>query len=246
MERNVGIKKPVVDYRQLRFSNITSKEFRHLLWLIFWPVFGLVFYYLELGYPVDYYTPMHCKLDDLIPFCEWFFIPYVFWFFYIIGMHFYTAFYDTDTFSRMIKYICITYTSALVIYFIFPTCQYLRPIIFPRDNLLTQMIAKFYIMDTNTNVCPSIHVMGALAIMEAALYTKSIKSKAIKWAFVIVAILICFSTVFMKQHSILDMFVALPICLVAHFICYGKPLFLKSKKAALVSISCEENLSSNQ
>ena len=27
---------------------------------------------------------VHCRLDDLIPFCEWFLIPYVFWYFLIV------------------------------------------------------------------------------------------------------------------------------------------------------------------
>lgn len=229
--------KPEVDYRKLRFNNITSKEYRHLFWLIFWPIYGILFYYIELGYKVDYYHPMHCRLDDFIPFCEWFYIPYVFWFAYLLGMHIYTAFYDTDTFSRMVKYICITYTTALVIYLIFPNCQYLRPTEYPRDNLLTRLVASFYTIDTNTNVCPSIHVLGSIAVMEAALYTKTIKAKWIKVVFVILAILISISTVFMKQHSILDVFAALPICIITHFICYGLPFQSKVKAVTTNSVS---------
>lgn len=214
----------MVDYRKLRFNNINSNEFKHLKLLLFWPVFGLLFLFVERFYRVDSYFPMYCGLDDLIPFCEWFLIPYMFWFIYLVGMHLFTLLYDTDTFSRMMKYIMLTYSSAMIIYFIFPTCQELRPITFERDNILTQFIAGFYQFDTNTNVCPSIHVMGSLAVMEAALYSKVISSKWWKAAFVIVAILICLSTVFMKQHSILDLFAALPFCAVAHF------LFFKRKE----------------
>ncbi len=216
--------RPIVDYRNLRINTLSSDEFKHLKRLLFWPVFGLLFLFVERFYRVDYYYPVYCRLDDLIPFCEWFLIPYLFWFVYLIGMHLYTLLYDIDTFNRMMKYITITYSAAMLIYFIFPTCQELRPIEFERDNILTRFIAGFYQFDTNTNVCPSIHVIGSMAVMEAALWSKRIRSKGLKTAFVIVAVLICLSTVFMKQHSIIDLFAALPICLVAHFLCYKKPM----------------------
>lgn len=214
------MQKPIVDYRKLRISNISSDEYKHLKLLLFWPLFGLLFLFVERFYRVDYYYPMYCSFDDLIPFCELFLIPYLFWFVYLIGMHVYTLLYDVDTFRRMIKYIMITYSAAILIYFIFPTCQELRPIEFERDNILTRFIVAFYQFDTNTNVCPSIHVIGSLAVMEAALWSKQINSKGWKIAFVITAFLICISTVFMKQHSVIDLLAALPICVLAHFICY--------------------------
>ncbi len=216
------MQKPIVDYRKLRINNISSDEYKHLKLLLFWPVFGLLFMFVERFYQVEYYHPVYCSLDDMIPFCEWFLIPYLFWFVYLIGMHIYTLLYDVDTFRRMMKYIIITYSAAILIYFIFPTCQELRPITFERDNILTRFIAGFYQFDTNTNVCPSIHVIGSLAVMEAAVWSKKINSKGWKATFVIIAMLICVSTVFMKQHSVIDLLAALPICAAAHFICYKK------------------------
>lgn len=216
------MKKPIVDYRKLRIDNMSSDEYKHLKLLLFWPVFGLLFMFVERFYQVEYYHPVYCSLDDMIPFCEWFLIPYLFWFVYLIGMHIYTLLYDVDAFRRMMKYIIITYSAAILIYFIFPTCQELRPIAFERNNILTRFIAGFYQFDTNTNVCPSIHVIGSLAVMEAAVWSKKINSKGWKATFVIAAMLICVSTVFMKQHSVIDLLAALPICAAAHFICYKK------------------------
>lgn len=216
------MQKPIVDYRKLRISNISTDEYNHLKLLLFWPIFGILFLFVERFYQVDYYYPVYCSFDDLIPFCEWFLIPYLFWFVFLVGMHVYTMLYDVDAFRRMMKYIIITYSAAILIYFIFPTCQELRPAQFERDNILTRFINGFYQFDTNSNVCPSIHVIGSLAVMEAALWSKQIQSRGIKAAFVIVAVLICLSTVFMKQHSIIDLFAALPICFIAHFLCYRK------------------------
>ena len=213
---------PLVDYRKLRWSNINSEQYKHLKLLLYWPVYGLLFLFVERFYQVDFYYPMYGPLDDLIPFCEWFLIPYLFWFVYLVGMHLFALLYDVDAFKLMMKYIILTYSAAIIIYLIWPTCQQLRPASFERDNILTRFIAAFYQFDTNTNVCPSIHVIGSLAVMEAALWSKVIRSKGIKTAFVIVAILICISTVFMKQHSVLDILAALPICLTGHILYFRK------------------------
>lgn len=216
----MNIPAPETDYRQLHIRNLTSDKFRHLWLLIFWPVFGLLFWFAEQHYPVEYYFPVYSPLDDLIPFWEWFLIPYLFWFVFLVGMHLFTLLYDVDTFRRMMKYIILTYSLTLLIYFLFPTCQELRPDSFARDNLLTRFMAGYYDYDTNTNVCPSLHVVGSLAVMEAALWSKRISSKGWKTAFVISAVLISISTVFVKQHSVLDIFAALPICLIGRAVCF--------------------------
>lgn len=216
------IKTPAVNYRGLRVGNINTDEFRHVKLLLYWPVFGLLFLFVERIYQVDFYYPMYCSFDDLIPFCEWFVFPYLFWFVFLVGIHIYTLLYDVEAFKRLMKYIILTYTATIVIYLLFPTCQELRPVVFERDNLLTRFIAGFYQFDTNTNVCPSIHVIGSMAVMETALWSKTICSKRWKAAFVIVAILISISTVFMKQHSVLDLLAAVPLCLVGHCLCFRK------------------------
>ena len=215
------ISAPAVDYRKLRPSNLNTSTYSHLKLLLYWPIFGLLFLFVERIYPVDHYTVIHCTLDDLIPFCEWFLFPYLFWFVYLVGMHLYTMLYEIDSFARMMKYIILTYTAAIVIYLIWPTCQDLRPVAFERDNVLTRFIAGFYQFDTNTNVCPSIHVIGSLAVMEAALWSKRL-TKHWKAGFVVCAILICISTVFMKQHSVLDILAALPICALGHYLYFGR------------------------
>lgn len=216
------MQKSIVDYRKLRTKNISSDEFKHIKLLLFWPVFGLLFLFVERFYRVDHYYPVYCQFDDMIPFFEWFLIPYLFWFVYLAGMHVYTLLYDVETFRRMMKYIIITYSVTIIIYILFPTSQELRPVTFERDNILTRFITWFYKFDTNTNVCPSIHVIGSLAVMEAGVYSKKIRSKVSKAAFVIMTLLICISTVFLKQHSVIDLLAALPICAIAHFICYKK------------------------
>ena len=220
---------PETDYRNFRFSKLNTPEFSHLKWLIFWPIYGILFLFVERFYPVDAYHVMHHPLDDLIPFCEWFVIPYMFWFVYLVGMYLYTLFYDVQSFRRLMLFTVITYSAAIVTYLLLPTCQNLRPTEFERDNLLTRFMAGFYEFDTNTNVCPSIHVMGSIAVCSAAWHTSAFSGKGWRIGFTVTAILICMSTVFLKQHSIIDVIAALPICAIAYGICYGHTTDTKNK-----------------
>ena len=78
--------KKMVDYRNFRFSKLNTPEFQHLKYLVFWPVFGVLFLIVERLWIRDHYTSIHCSLDDLIPFCECFLILYLFWFALLIGI----------------------------------------------------------------------------------------------------------------------------------------------------------------
>lgn len=209
----------MVDYRRLRPSNIASPEFRHLLMLLHWPVFGTIFYAAEKIIPRTFH-PMWCPLDDLIPFCELFMIPYLFWFVFLIGMHVYLGFRDIPGFRRFMQFIIFSYGTTLAIYLIYPTSQELRPAQFDRDNILTRMVADFYAFDTNTNVCPSLHCVGSMAVVFASWHTDRFKQGLWKAAFTATGIVISFSTVFVKQHSIIDVFCALALCAVGYVLVY--------------------------
>lgn len=233
------MKPEMIDYRKLRWSNLNSEQFRHLKLLLFWPVFGILFLLMERGGILLHYHLMHCALDDMIPFCEYFFIPYLFWFVFIVGMLLYTILFDTESFKKFMYFIIITYSVTLIIYFFFPSAQHLRPAVFPRNNLFTQFLTYFYSFDTDTNVCPSIHVIGSLAVMFAAWHSKRFQSWGWKTAFTIAAILISISTVFIKQHSVLDLLAALPLCFGAYAVVYSGFLEkLLEKRAADPATSC--------
>ena len=66
------MKKPVVDYRKLRLSNITSNEYRHLLLLIGWVIYFIMYFVTENLIPADKCHVVYSKVDDLIPFNEYF------------------------------------------------------------------------------------------------------------------------------------------------------------------------------
>ena len=216
------MKRPVVDYRTFRLNKINEPQFAHLKLLLSWVVYFALYFLTENLIPAEKCQPVHMWLDDVIPFHEVFLIPYVFWYFLIVFSLGYFLLYHVDSFKRLQTYIIVTQLTAMAIYILFPSRQDLRPAIFPRDNFLTDCIRILYAFDTNTGVCPSLHVAYSIGI--ASVWTKE-KGASIWWkSFVVVAvILICLSTMFIKQHSAVDFFAALPVCLLAEFIVYHRP-----------------------
>lgn len=221
-DRSVPLPNGMIDYRGFNLRKLNTPRYQHLKLLLYWPIFGLLFLIAERGNLTSEYFIMHCRLDDMIPFCEYFLIPYLFWFVFMIGMVIYSLLYEVELFENYMRYIIITYSVGLIIFFLFPTCQMLRPVSFQRDNLFTQILAGFYQFDTSTNVCPSLHVVGSLAVTFAGLKSKRLTSPGWKFFFIIGGILISISTVFVKQHSLIDVAAGFIICVLAHPVIYGR------------------------
>lgn len=210
------MRKPAVDYRQFRLSKVNDPEFAHLKLLLGWVGYFLLYILTENLIPAERCTPVHCWLDDVIPFCEWFIIPYVSWYLLIVGSLLYFLLYNVESFKKMQTYIIITQIIAMAIYILFPNRQDLRPEVFPRDNLLTHLIALIYTVDTNTGVCPSLHVAYSLGIASTWMREKA-APKAWRGFVLALAGLICISVAFVKQHSVVDIFAAIPMCLFAEW-----------------------------
>lgn len=215
---------PVVDYRTFRLKKLTTPEFSHLLLLLGWVVYFLLYFLTENLIPAEACHPIHIPLDDKIPFMEIFVIPYTFWYLLIVISLLYFALYDTKQFRNLQTYIMITQAVAMVIYIIYPSRQDLRPVVFPRDNFLTDVVKLIYSFDTNTGVFPSLHVAYSLGI--ASVWLKEKTAHPLWKTFVVVAVaLICMSIAFIKQHSAADFFAALPLGLLAEVLVFGKSYY---------------------
>ena len=215
------MRKPVVDYGKFRISKINDPEFSHLKLLFGWIGYFAMFFLTERFISAEKCYVMHSPIDDMIPFCEVFVIPYVLWYLLIVVTLVYFALYNVENFKSFQVFIITTQVTAMLIYIIFPNMQNLRPMELPRDNFLCDIVGGLYSIDTNTNVCPSLHVAYSLGIMSAWLKEKSAK---LPWKIfvIILVILVCMSTVFIKQHSIIDFFAAIPVCVLAEILAYRK------------------------
>lgn len=215
------MKKPVVDYRQFRLSKLNDPQFAHLKLLLGWVVYFLFYFLTENFIPVENCHVIHSALDDRIPFNEFFFIPYCFWYLLIVISLGYFALYDVENFRNLQTFIIITQVVAMTVYILYPSVQNLRPTEFARDNFFTWLAGIIYTLDTPTGVCPSLHVAYSLGIGSCWLKEKN-ASKLWKGFVVFSVILISLSTAVVKQHSVVDIAAALPVGLLAEILVFGK------------------------
>ncbi|MBQ9765987.1 MAG: phosphatase PAP2 family protein [Lachnospiraceae bacterium] len=216
-----------------KFKAILHK-YKHASLLLYVFIYFPWFFLLENL--VTHYTPIHIRLDDFIPFCEYFIVPYLLWFLYITVPVVYFLFTDKKSYYYLCAHLFIGMTIFLIICTVWPNGQDLRPIYFERDNIFTDMVRTLYSGDTHTNVFPSLHVYNSVVTHIAI--AKSEKLRKYKWLRIssfVLMVSICLATVFLKQHSCLDLFGGLVLC----FLVY-KPVYCMDH-SYLISLFSEED-----
>lgn len=189
---------------------------RHLLLLLGWVVYFLCYLLTERLIPMEKCHLIHTPLDDKIPFCEYFVIFYVGWYFLILGSLLYFLRDRVKSFINLQTYIIIVQSIAVLVYILYPSRQELRPAEFPRQNLLTWVLGILYAADTNTGVFPSLHAAISIGIASTWLREKTVKL----WVRILIALFclgVCISVAFVKQHSVLDILGAIPVCMIAEW-----------------------------
>ncbi|MCQ2551366.1 MAG: phosphatase PAP2 family protein [Clostridia bacterium] len=190
--------------------NLLEKDFwlerKYALWAFFLPAYILVFFLVEnIVDGQGPYWVSYLPIDDAIPFLEGFIIPYYFWYPLLVGVGLYGLIKEEYPFKRYMTLLAVTFFAAEIFFLLVPNGQDLRPETFEHHNLCTKMIQMIYSVDTNTNVFPSVHIIGALVACIGMWDFKTLKRRNLQRAFVLViTVLICISTVFVKQHSVLD------------------------------------------
>lgn len=178
------------------------------------------FMYLEKHVTSGYYV-IHSTIDDKIPFIEYFVIPYLLWFVFIAAVFLYFFFSDVNDFYRLCKLMFTGMTIFLIISTLMPNGLNLRPVYFERENIFVDIVRQIYRIDTPTNVLPSLHVFNSLAACIAIWHSKKMrKHKVISWSAYTLAGLIILSTVFLKQHSVIDVMAAFLMAYVLHGFVY--------------------------
>lgn len=207
------------------------QERKHIVYLLYialyLPIFMLEEKYLHTGYLVSY-----LPLDSKIPFCEWFAIPYYLWEPYLFFTGFYLFYTHEENFKDFMRFLGWSFFTVVIIYAIFPNGQNLRPTNFAHDNFCVDIVKWTYATDSNTNVCPSLHVVGTMTAVIALWRIRSPKHMGWQVVSVTLAVFICLSTVFIKQHSILDIFAGVALSILFYFIIYHwRPARLAAKES---------------
>ena len=198
------------------------KKYDHALVFLYVFIYMPWFLYLEQHVTRNYYL-IHSPLDDYIPFVEYFIIPYLLWFAFIVVGAFYLFFHDKKEFLKMAAFLILGMSTALLICTVFPNGLNLRPAEFPRDNIFTDLVRFIYATDTPTNVLPSIHVYNSIGMCIGLNRTESLKDrKWIRFGVHLLTVLIILSTMFLKQHSVTDVIAGITLAAVLYRVVYVK------------------------
>ncbi len=199
-------------------------KYKHGVILSYFFVYMLWFTYLERTITNDSkFIHIYSRLDDLIPFMEIFIIPYFLWFLYIFVTVAYFFLTSKSEFYQICAYLFIGMTICLIIYTLWPNGHVLRVDIasLGRSNIFLDILSRLYGFDTATNVFPSIHVFNSIGAMIAIRKSERLrKLRWLQWSALILTISICLSTVFLKQHSVLDIFGGIALSLIMYVLIY--------------------------
>lgn len=108
---------------------------------------------------------LHCRLDELIPFCKYAIIPYYLWFAWIPFTLFYMLWRaPRREFWRLCLPLFAGMTLSLLFCAIVPNGVHLRPAYVAGNDIFANAVRGLYRVDTSTNVCPSIHVFNSVTL----------------------------------------------------------------------------------
>ena len=188
-------------------------RYKHVWILSYFIIYLTWFGYLERTVTTHYHL-IHLPIDDYIPFCEYFVIPYIMWFGYVAFGIAFTALHDKKEFYRLCAFLYTGMTVFLVISTLYPNGHNLRPYYFTHHNMFTALCEWLYSTDTPTNLFPSIHVYNSLGIHFAVMHSSYFKDKKhVQHASLVLCVLIILSTMFINSTQYLTFLQ--PLCLLS-------------------------------
>lgn len=212
-------------------------QYKSLAVMAVYAVFYLMaFFYLEQRDVAVH--EINFGIDDYIPFCEVFIVPYLLWFAYVAFTVVYLCIKDKEESDKLVAFLMAGMTIFIVVSAVFPNGHNLRPKVFARDNIFIDMIRHLYAADTPTNILPSIHVYNSVAIMIAVWRSKCFAGhNIIKTMMLGLGASIICSTVLIKQHSMLDVLLAFLLSALMYSICYKRSAVRAKRVTAVKSSS---------
>ena len=205
----------------MTMSNV--HKFQYMMKIICIGIFYLLAFFALENREISLHI-IQCGIDKWIPFCEYFIVPYLLWFFYVAATGLYFLF-GNDS-EREFKDLYYTLIAGMVVFllisYFYPNGQVLRPEIIG-DNIFKKLVLFLYETDTSTNILPSLHVFYSVACGLA--WEKNEKwnrKKGFMAGIRILTMSIVLSTMFLKQHSFIDVAMALIMNGICYQIFYAK------------------------
>lgn len=118
------------------------RSYQSLAVMAVYAVFYLAaFFYLEQR-NISYHV-INFGLDQYIPFCEIFIVPYLLWFAYVALTVVFLGIKDKEEADKLVKFLIAGMTIFIVISAVFPNGHHLRPTTFERDNIFIDLVKIF-------------------------------------------------------------------------------------------------------
>ena len=207
------------------------QKYKHAFVLLYALIYLPWFCWLESRANQPYHV-IYIGLDAKIPFIEYFIIPYLLWFVYVAVVFLYMFFQDRKEFYQYCLFLFTGMTLFLIVSTVYPNGHLLRPSEFERENLFTLAVQLLYQADTATNIFPSIHVYNSIAAHMAVIHNEGLRKKPlIRYGSFVLMVSIILSTVFLKQHSVLDLIAGVALGLVMNQLVYNTEYAFSRTKA---------------
>lgn len=195
------------------------RENPHVWWALVLPVYLTLFFIIE-HFIKDNYWATQTSIDYHIPFIPQFIVIYDSWSFLLFALGIYLIVKDPEGFRRYMWTILLTFFTATAFCALVPNGQDLRPAVMEQHNFFTWMVQYTYSLDTNTNVFPSVHVLGVLAALFAIWHTPGMKKWTWRVSSALYGALIIVSTLFVKQHAFIDVLAGLFLGAIGYVVVY--------------------------
>lgn len=207
------------------------EKYRHAIPLILYGVIYLSWFAHLERTVTKRYTVIHMAIDDRIPFCELFIVPYFLWFVYVAAVVVFFFFRDRNDYYKVCTFLFTGMTVFLIVSTLWPNGHHLRPYTMPRDNIFTWLVSRLYEIDTPTNLWPSIHVYNSLGAHLAIIKSRHFADrKGIRIGSLILSVSIILSTMLLKQHSFFDVLTAFGLAAVMYIAVYRTDILISLRQ----------------
>jgi membrane-associated phospholipid phosphatase len=189
-------------------SAFSNRFLKQLVWTLL--IFLSLLLYHFTNQRIDNTLNLKLPFDNAIPFLSFFVIPYLLYLPFVLACLI-TAVYRLD--SKGIQFLFLFLASQIFanLCFYFFQTSVARPNV-DNYNIFDQLVNLVYSNDKPVNTFPSLHVINSIL---CGYYMVSNKNKLWIFGFVFMVIL---STVFMKQHYILDLIGGITWCVILYFV----------------------------
>lgn len=190
-------------FNRVDIKNYLKKNIKNIIFALamFLPVLFLNFFYEALDNPSRGVHNLVTPIDKSIPFLKIFVIPYVLWYLYIAVVMLFLCIADRDTYYKTLFSYMLGLIISYIVFFFYQTTV-LRPTVTGND-FLSWLLLIVWGNDKPYNCFPSIHVIVCYIIVRGIAVCKE-KSRAKTISAAVVSFFIIISTLFVRQHVIMD------------------------------------------